>query len=122
MTQSNFPFGWPLWLTQSMTRPLVDLTDLVDANLSDLLDIRIQTASRGTTRNRAIEGKITKWGECKKSDARSNSHAFRAQYAGGACAAGWAFDDNPPSSALARWSGEYDDNEPSWRPGDRTTA
>lgn len=58
MTPNNLLFAWPLWLMQSMTRPLVDLTDLVDVNLSDLLDITIQTENFGTTGNPAIEREV----------------------------------------------------------------
>lgn len=58
MASEELFFLWQKWVLQAFMRPLVDLRDLVDVELSDLVDITIQTGPMPETGNAAIERKI----------------------------------------------------------------
>jgi hypothetical protein len=58
MASGELLFFWQRWVLQSLMGPLADLRDLVDVELSDLVDITIQTGTARETGNPAIERKI----------------------------------------------------------------
>jgi hypothetical protein len=58
MNSMDLLFSWPTWVMQSLTRPLADLRNLVDVDLSDLVDVNIQSGPLGATGDPGIERNV----------------------------------------------------------------